>query len=70
MVTNESNNKLRFVLSALMEEKTEIEEIKQLTATVLLCGTVVAPSAGADSEVDVGRQLGSWSCLTKLPRTR
>jgi hypothetical protein len=69
-VTNESNNKLRFVLCALLEEKTKIEEMKQLTATVLLCGTVVAPSAGADSKVDVGWLLGSWPCLTKLPRTR
>jgi hypothetical protein len=69
-VTNESNNKLRFVLCALLEEKIEIEEMKQLTATVLLCGTVVAPSADADSKVDVGRLLGSWPCLMKLLRMR
>jgi hypothetical protein len=69
-VTNESNNKLRFVLCALLEEKTEIEEMKQLTATVLWCGTVVVPSAGADSKVDVCRILGSWPCLMKLPRMR
>jgi hypothetical protein len=69
-VTNESNNKLRFILCALLEEKIEIEEMKQLTATMLLCGTVVAPSASADSKVDVGRLLGSWPYLTKLPRMR
>jgi hypothetical protein len=65
-VTNESNNKLTFILCALLEEKIEIEEMKQLTATMLLCGTVVAASASADSKVDVGRLLGSWPCLTKF----
>jgi hypothetical protein len=69
-VTNESNNKLRFVLYALLEEKTKIEEMKQLTVTMLLCGTVVAPSAGADSQVDVGWLPSSQPCLTKLPMMR